>query len=96
MIKKTYNIEGVIMEIGEPINLKPQNNEKSYKKIVTIKTFDNQILYLDLIRQKIDLLDKNNIQENSSVKAEVTFSGVEKKGVKFNNIYCHNIRLNNK
>lgn len=97
MIRRTYNIEGVIKEIGRSIKLnKNEFNEESYKKIITIQTSDKQLLFVDVVKQKLNLLDKNDIKEGSNVKVELAFSGVEKNGTKFNNLYCHNIRVNNK
>lgn len=97
MIKRTYNIEGEIKEIGRSIKLnKNKSDKESYKKIITVQTFDRQLLFVDVIGQKLKLLDKNNIKEGSNVKVELAFSGVEKNGNKFNNLYCHNIRVTNK
>ena len=60
-----------------------------YKKVLTIETIDEQVLYPEVRNAKLKLLE--NMYENSTVEIEISFEGSEKNGKRYNNIYINNI-----
>lgn len=89
-MKKEYlKIKGVITEIGELVHIQREGITDLYKKVLTIETIDEQILYPEVRNAKLKLLD--NMYENSTVEIEFSFEGSEKNGKRYNNIYINNI-----
>ncbi len=89
-MKKEYlKIKGVITEIGELVHIQREGIPDLYKKVLTIETIDEQILYPEVRNAKLKLLD--NMYENSTVEIEFSFEGSEKNGKRYNNIYINNI-----
>lgn len=89
-MKKEYlKIKGVITEIGELVHIQREGIPDLYKKVLTIETIDEQVLYPEVRNAKLKLLD--NMYENSTVEIEFSFEGSEKNGKRYNNIYINNI-----
>lgn len=89
-MKKEYlKIKGVITEIGELVHIQREGIPDLYKKVLTIETIDEQILYPEVRNAKLKLLE--NMYENSTVEIEFSFEGSEKNGKRYNNIYINNI-----
>ena len=89
-MKKEYlKIKGVITEIGELIHIQRAGIPDLYKKVLTLETIDEQILYPEIRNAKLKLLD--NLYENSTVEIEFSFEGSEKNDKRYNNIYINNI-----
>ena len=89
-MKKEYlKIKGVITEIGELVHIQREGIPDLYKKILTIETIDEQVLYPEVRNAKLKLLE--NMYENSIVEIEFSFEGSEKNGKRYNNIYVNNI-----
>ena len=89
-MKKEYlKIKGVITEIGELVHIQREGIPDLYKKVLTIETIDEQVLYPEVRNAKLKLLD--NMYENSIVEIEFSFEGSEKNGKRYNNIYINNI-----
>mgnify|MGYP003408279836 CR=1 FL=1 len=89
-MKKEYlKIKGVITEIGELVHIQREGIPDLYKKVLTIETIDEQVLYPEVRNAKLKLLE--NMYENSTVEIEFSFEGSEKNGKRYNNIYINNI-----
>ena len=89
-MKKEYlKIKGVITEIGELVHIQREGIPDLYKKVLTLETIDEQVLYPEVRNAKLKLLD--NMYENSTVEIEFSFEGSEKNGKRYNNIYINNI-----
>ena len=89
-MKKEYlKIKGVITEIGELVHIQREGIPDLYKKVLTIETIDEQVLYPEVRNAKLKLLE--NMYENSTVEIEFSFEGPEKNGKRYNNIYINNI-----
>ena len=90
MMKKEYlKIKGVITEIGELVHIQREGIPDLYKKVLTLETIDEQVLYPEVRNAKLKLLD--NMYENSTVEIEFSFEGSEKNGKRYNNIYINYI-----
>jgi hypothetical protein len=89
-MKKEYlKIKGVITEIGELVHIQREGIPDLYKKVLTLETIDEQVLYPEVRNAKLKLLE--NVYENSTVEIEFSFEGSEKNGKRYNNIYINNI-----
>jgi hemerythrin superfamily protein len=89
-MKKEYlKIKGVITEIGELVHIQRERIPDLYKKVLTLETIDEQVLYPEVRNAKLKLLE--NVYENSTVEIEFSFEGSEKNGKRYNNIYINNI-----
>jgi len=89
-MKKEYlKIKGVITEIGELVHIQREGIPDLYKKVLTLETIDEQVLYPEVRNAKLKLLE--NMYENSTVEIEFSFEGSEKNGKRYNNIYINNI-----
>lgn len=89
-MKKEYlKIKGVITEIGELVHIQREGIHDLYKKVLTLETIDEQVLYPEVRNAKLKLLE--NVYENSTVEIEFSFEGSEKNGKRYNNIYINNI-----
>ena len=89
-MKKEYlKIKGVITEIGDLVHIQREGIPDLYKKVLTLETIDEQILYPEVRNAKLKLLE--NIYKNSTVEIEFSFEGSEKNGKRYNNIYINNI-----
>lgn len=89
MKKEFLKIKGVITEIGELVHIQREGIPDLYKKVLTIETIDEQVLYPEVRNAKLKLLE--NMYENSTVEIEFSFEGSEKNGKRYNNIYINNI-----
>jgi hypothetical protein len=72
----------------EVVNI-PTSVHTLYKKVLTLETIDEQVLYPEVRNAKLKLLE--NVYENSTVEIEFSFEGSEKNGKRYNNIYINNI-----
>lgn len=90
MIKDYSKIKGVITEIGELVHIQRQGIPDLYKRVLTVETIDEQVLYPEVRNGKLKLLD--DIYENSTVEIEYSFEGSEKNGKRYNNIYVNNMK----
>jgi len=89
-MKKDYlKIKGVITEIGELVHIQREGIPDLYKRVLTLETNDEQVLYPEVRNVKLKMLD--NLYENSVVEIEFSFEGSEKNGKRYNNIYVNNI-----
>ena len=89
MRKDYLKIRGVITEIGELVHIEREGIPDLYKKVLTVETIDEQVLYPELRNGKLKLLE--NIYENSTVEIEFSFEGSEKNDKRYNNIYINTI-----
>lgn len=87
-----FKLRGVVENIGELIHMKKREKADLYKKVLTVTTSDNQKLYVDVINQRLKILDSENIQEGTIVDIEYSFKGSERDGKKYNNIFCNSIK----
>jgi len=88
-MKNYYEIEGIVVLIGDLIHIERKNAPDLYKKVLTIETKDGQKLYPEIRNSKIKQLD--NIDENSIVNIKYSFEGSEKNNKRYNNIRIHKI-----
>lgn len=89
-MKKEYlKIKGVITEIGELVHIQRNGIPDLYKRVLTVETIDEQVLYPELRNGKLQLLD--NIDEGCVVNIEFSFEGSEKNNKRYNNIYINNL-----
>lgn len=91
-MKEIFKVKGVIESVGDLIQMKKNKKNNFFKKVLTVKTADGQILYVDILNSRLKSLEDQNIQENSIVEIDFTFKGSEKDGKKYNNIFCNNIK----
>ena len=71
-MKKDYlKIKGVITEIGELVHIQRNGIPDLYKKVLTVETIDEQVLYPELRNGKLQLLE--NIEENCIVEIEFSW-----------------------
>ena len=91
MSEQTFKVKGMVLEIGDLIHTKKENNPDLYKKTLTIKTADGQKLYVDVINKRLKSLEKEDISEGVIVDLEISFKGSERDNKKYNNIYCNSI-----
>lgn len=92
MRKDYLTIRGVITEIGEMVHIPRTGIPDLYKKVLTVETIDEQVLYPELRNGKLKMLEDQNITEHSTVEIEFSFEGSEKNGKRYNNIYINNIK----
>lgn len=89
-MKKEYlKIKGVITEIGKLVHIERNGIPDLYKRVLTVETIDEQVLYPELRNGKLQLLE--NIEENCIVEIEFSFEGSEKNDKRYNNIYINNL-----
>ena len=89
MRKDYLKIKGVITEIGELVHIQREGIPDLYKRVLTVETNDEQVLYPEVRNGKLKMLD--SLYENSVVEIEFSFEGSEKNGKRYNNIYVNNI-----
>lgn len=89
MRKDYLKIKGVITEIGDLVHIQRTGIPDLYKRVLTIETIDEQVLYPEVRNGKLKLLD--DLYENSTVEIEFSFEGSEKNDKRYNNIYINNI-----
>lgn len=91
MRKDYLKIKGVVTEIGELVHIQRTGIPDLYKRVLTVETADEQILYPEVRNSKIKMLESEGIDEQSIVEIEFSFEGSEKNGKRYNNIYVNNI-----
>jgi len=89
MRKDYLKIKGVVTEIGELVHIQRTGIPDLYKRVLTIETIDEQVLYPEVRNGKLKMLD--DIYENSTVEIEFSFEGSEKNDKRYNNIYINTI-----
>ena len=89
MKKEFLKLKGVIIEIGELVHIQRNGIPDLYKRVLTVETIDEQVLYPELRNGKLQLLD--NIEEGCVVNIEFSFEGSEKNNKRYNNIYINNL-----
>ncbi len=92
MKKEYFKLKGVVTEIGELVNIQRTNIPDLYKRVLVVETIDGQKLYPELRNAKLKLLDREQINESSTVEIEYSFEGSEKNGKRYNNIYLNSIK----
>lgn len=92
MKKEYFKLKGVVTEIGELIHIQRTNIPDLYKRVLVVETIDGQKLYPELRNAKLKLLDREQINEGSTVEIEYSFEGSEKNGKRYNNIYLNSIK----
>jgi hypothetical protein len=89
MRKDYLKIKGVVTEIGELVHIQRTGIPDLYKRVLTVETIDEQVLYPEVRNGKLKMLD--DIYENSTVEIEFSFEGSEKNDKRYNNIYINTI-----
>lgn len=89
----TFKVTGRVDEIGDLIHTKKTGAPDLYKKVVTLVTSDDQVLYVDVINSRIKTLTTQNISVGDIVVVEISFKGSQKDKKKYNNIFCNSINL---
>ncbi len=92
MKKEYFKLKGVVTEIGELVHIQRTNIPDLYKRVLVVETIDGQKLYPELRNAKLKLLDREQINEGSTVEIEYSFEGSEKNGKRYNNIYLNSIK----
>jgi hypothetical protein len=90
MRKDYLKIKGMVTEIGDLVHIKREGIPDLYKKVLTVQTVDEQILYPEVRNGKLKQLD-GIIEEGNIVEIEFSFEGSEKNDKRYNNIYVNNI-----
>ena len=90
--KDFLKLRGVVKHITERTVIKRKTNKDLIKRVLTIETFDQQVLFPELRNNKLKLLEQELIAEGSQVEIEFSFEGSEKNGKRYNNIYLHSIK----
>lgn len=90
--KKFFKLTGIITSFGELVHIPRKGNYDLYKRVLTIQTEDNQILFPEIRNNKLRNLDRQMIQVNDRVEIEYSFEGSEKNGKRYNNIYINSIK----
>ena len=91
-MRKSYlKIKGIVTEIGDMVHIKRNGIPDLYKKVLTMKTVDDQVLYPEVRNSKLKLLEELNVTEGSVIEIEFSFEGSEKNEKRYNNIYINNI-----
>lgn len=91
MDKNYITLTGTVTEIGEEVVIFRSDKNNIKKRVLTIKTSDNQVLFPEIRWDKIDYLICNEIEEGSTVEISFTFEGSEKNGKKYDNIRINTI-----
>lgn len=83
---------GTVKEISDLIPLKEiKGSEEKIEKIsVKIEIDEDQSFFLDIIGRKLILLD--GIEVGDYIEVSFTFRGSKKRGIGYNNLYCHDIK----
>ena len=92
MKKEYFKLKGVVTEIGELVHIQRTNIPDLYKRVLVVETIDGQKLYPELRNAKLKLLDREQINEGSTVEVEYSFEGSEKNGKRYNNVYLNSIK----
>lgn len=92
MKKEYFKLKGVVTEIGELVHIQRTNIPDLYKRVLVVETIDGQKLYPELRNAKLKLLDREQINEGSTVEIEYSFEGSEKNGKRYNNVYLNSIK----
>lgn len=86
-----YSLVGTLREIGRLTPIKRKRKVTLYKRLLTIETFDGQLLFPEMRNAKLRLLDREAIGEGDKVAITYIFEGSQKNGKKYNNIYLNSI-----
>lgn len=89
MRKDFLRLKGVVTQVGELVHIERKGAADLYKKVLTVETIDEQVLYPEVRNNKLPMLD--HIEEGHVVEIEFSFEGSEKNGKRYNNIYVNNI-----
>ena len=92
MEKDFFTLKGIVHQLGEPTHIQRGDLPDIYKRVLTVETYDGQVLYPELRNSKMRMIDTEGIQEGSAVEIYFTFQGSEKNGKRYNNIYIYRIK----
>lgn len=89
--KNNYVLVGILEDMTEQMHF---NNKGSdlYKRVLTIKTEDSQIIYPEIRNSNLKLLELEQIVLKDKVQIFFTFEGSTLQDKKFNNIHIHAIK----
>ena len=89
MRKDFLKIKGIVTKIGDLVHIERKGVSDLYKRVLTLETIDEQVLYPEIRNNKLSMLE--DIPEQSVVEIEFSFEGSEKNDKRYNNIYINNI-----
>lgn len=82
---------GTVKEIANPVSLKEIRGEEKIEKVaIKIEIDNDQSFFLDVIGNKLKLLE--GIEVGDYIEVSFTFRGSKKRGIGYNNLYCHDIK----
>lgn len=92
MVNKRFSLTAKVTEIGDLIQIRRTTKPDMFKKVITLETEDNQILYPEIRNTGLKILEREGITIGDTVDIEYTFQGAEKDGKKYNNILIQSIK----
>lgn len=90
--KSHFTLKGTVNLIGELVHIQRQGIPDLNKRVLTVTTPDEQVLYPELRNNKLKLIETEGIVEGCAAEIKFIFQGSEKSGKRYNNIYIHSIK----
>jgi len=91
MQKNYTTFTGNIHSLTDTISIKRASKKDFFKRIIGLKTEDNQLMFIEARNSKLALLE--NVSLNDYVTVEVSFEGSEKNDKQYNNIFLYNLKV---
>jgi len=86
-MESTFKLTAIVEEISEMVQIRRVGKPDLYKRVLTLKTDDYQVLYPEIRNTGLKIIEREGIEINSLVEITFTFQGTEKDGKKYNNIF---------
>lgn len=80
-----------VLNVGEEETIKRPNAPTLKKRVLKVRTVDNQIFFPELRNRLIDSFEIQDIREEDTVSIKFCFQGSEKNGKQYNNVYIKSI-----
>lgn len=92
MDKKRFVLVAIVQEISDVIQIRRTLKPDLFKRVLTLMTEDEQILYPEVRNSGLKIMEREGIEISSKVEIEYTFQGTEKDNKKYNNILIQSIK----
>jgi hypothetical protein len=92
MEKVNFQVTGTVTNISDLIQVVRTVKPVLFKKIVTVKTIDEQILFLEIQNANLKMLDREGIEVDILISADFVFKGSQKDGKLYNNLIITSIQ----
>lgn len=88
-----FRLVATVEEIGDMFQIRRVGKPDMYKRVLSLKTEDGQVLYPEIRNTGLKIIEREGIEVGSKVEISFSFNGAEKDGKRYNNILIQSIKL---